>query len=77
MLKIRKRVYHIDKVRTTMNLFQMMFEHNRNFMKYEDLKIHVTISKVEQKAYILQILNANNEVYFYKTTSNCLDLPKG
>ena len=59
-----------------MNLFQMMFEHNRNFMKY-DLKIHVTISKVEQKAYILQILNAIKEVYFYKTTSNCLDLPKG
>ena len=46
-----------------MNLFQMMFEHNRNFMKYVDLKIHVTISKVEQKAYELQISNSNNEVY--------------
>ena len=76
MLKIRKRVYHIDKVRTILNLFQMMLEHNRNFMKY-DLKIHVMISKVGHKAYVLQILNANNEVYFYKTTSNCLDLQKG
>ena len=59
-----------------MNLFQMMFEHNRNFMKY-DLKTRVMISKVKQKAYILQISNSNNEVYFYKTISNCLDLQKG
>ena len=59
-----------------MNLFQMMFEHNSNFMKY-DLKTRVMISKVEQKAYELQISNSNNEVYFYKTISNCLDLQKG
>jgi len=45
-----------------MNLFQMMFEHNSNFMKY-DLKTREMISKVEQKAYELQISNSNNEVY--------------
>jgi len=61
-LKLENWFIILSKFRTIMNLFQMMFEHNRNFMKY-DLKTRVMILKVEQKEYELQISNSNNEAY--------------